>query len=246
MSLLPWCHGTGVLEWRPSLPLLAKDAMDGYAILQLGGLALFTAVVTARTVTLRRRIRRNPIRLLSSNGSRDLPALLLFVEVNLWVADVLLHLLWSAFRPLPGWAYAPLVAAPGVRLAGAALSLGGLAIFGAALVALGESWRLGIDADRPGRLVTSGIYRHSRHPIYVFFVLYALGAFLMNGNAVALGLALVIAVTAAWQIIREEAFLLATYGDAYRTYAARTGRLVTMPAHLFRRPGERAPVREEP
>lgn len=91
---------------------------------------------------------------------------------------------------------------------------------------LGDSWRIGIERGaRPG-LVTSGLYRYSRNPIFV-----SLGA------AVA-GFAMLVPcgwtgvlVVAAWAGIRvqvghEEAYLLETYGAEYRAYASRVGRFV--------------------
>ena len=92
------------------------------------------------------------------------------------------------------------------------------------LRAFGDSWRLGIDRDAPGVLVTDGIFAWTRNPIYVGLDLLALGTSLVQGRLIVLALALVIAVMLHDQILREESFLARTYGDAYREYCARVRR----------------------
>src|SRR5207244_2366501 len=67
----------------------------------------------------------------------------------------------AALGRLPG-------AAPTVRLVGAALAFSALTLLLLAQVQLGASWRIGIDdGARPG-LVTGGMYRFCRNPIYVW------------------------------------------------------------------------------
>jgi len=84
-------------------------------------------------------------------------------------------------------------------------------------------------ATPPGEPVTRGIYRISRHPIYLSgFVLYV-----GIGIACASWFLLLCAVLwiAFWQIVvpAEERFLLEKYGDAYREYMNRTPRWIGVP-----------------
>ena len=86
------------------------------------------------------------------------------------------------------------------------------------------SWRLGIDRDQPGALVTGGIFGRSRNPVYLGLALLAVGVFLVLGRLVLLALALVFLVYFHFLIRREERFLAERYGEAYREYARSVGR----------------------
>jgi protein-S-isoprenylcysteine O-methyltransferase Ste14 len=75
-------------------------------------------------------------------------------------------------------------------------------------------------------LVTSRFYRHLRHPGYLGMLLVCLGVALDFRSALGLWLVPVLFGLLAWRIRTEEAFLTAEFGDEYRAYQARTGRLV--------------------
>lgn len=97
-------------------------------------------------------------------------------------------------------------------------------LYAIALRCLGDSWRLGIDRTTPGPLVTGGIYRWTRHPIYVAFDLLFVGTFLVFGHVVFLVLALVLIPLLHSFMLREEHFLTELYDGAYRDYCRRVGR----------------------
>lgn len=56
-----------------------------------------------------------------------------------------------------------------IAWAGVLLCLAGLLLLLWSLVSFGRSFRVGIDTDRPGGLVTTGVFAISRNPIYVAF-----------------------------------------------------------------------------
>jgi protein-S-isoprenylcysteine O-methyltransferase Ste14 len=112
------------------------------------------------------------------------------------------------------------------KVLGMVLSVVGLLIYGLALRALGESWRIGIDTKRPGPLVTNGPFAWTRNPIYVALDLVALGAFLVIGRLVFLILALIIVCMFDRQIRKEERFLIRTFGERYEHYCSGVGRYV--------------------
>lgn len=94
------------------------------------------------------------------------------------------------------------------------------------LAAFGSSFRVGIDATRPGTLVTTGVFALTRNPIYVAFWLVLLGQFLIFPN----WLLLVYLGAASWlfhrQVLREEAYLKEHYGEEYADYCTRVKRYI--------------------
>ena len=76
-------------------------------------------------------------------------------------------------------------------------------------------------------IVTAGVYGFSRNPIYVALTLAYLGAaFAMDSIACLLLLVPVLAVVRVGVIAREEAYLGAKFGAAYRDYKARVRRWI--------------------
>lgn len=79
-----------------------------------------------------------------------------------------------------------------------------------------------VDPTRPQKtsyLVTDGIYRLSRNPMYLSLVgvLMILGIFLANIIAICMPVGLVLSLTY-WQIIPEEKVLQQRFGNSYLTY----------------------------
>ena len=94
-------------------------------------------------------------------------------------------------------------------------------------VAMGSSWRIGVDESERTELVTSGPFAWVRNPIFTAMAVTGIGLALMVPNAVALAGALLLLVALQLQVrVVEEPYLLRTHGDAYAAYAARTGRFV--------------------
>lgn len=102
----------------------------------------------------------------------------------------------------------------------------GLLVLFLSLISFGRSFRIGIDPDEPDKLVTTGIFRFSRNPIYVAFAFVLLGEFLVFPNWILL----IYPVAASWlihrQVLREEDFLRAHYGQTYSEYCQRVRRYV--------------------
>ncbi len=120
---------------------------------------------------------------------------------------------------------------PGWRLPG-----GG--VLGWPLLALGASlylwcaWDFSVGGhgtpsptDPPRTLVTEGLYRHSRNPMYVGVLLVLLGEALVFASPLVLGYALAILVGFHLRVIHyEEPVLRRSFGTAYEDYRARVPR----------------------
>ena len=74
-------------------------------------------------------------------------------------------------------------------------------------------------------MVTDGIYRYSRNPMYLGMALLLAAWALWLGNAAAwLGIVLFVALINRYQIRPEERILAAKFGDDYHSYCRRTRR----------------------
>jgi protein-S-isoprenylcysteine O-methyltransferase Ste14 len=117
----------------------------------------------------------------------------------------------------------------GVRTAALAVVALGVALTFAAQLAMGKSWRIGVDAAEHTELVAHGLFRFVRNPIYSAMLVTVAGLTLLNcswlsgGALVALIAALEVQVRAV-----EEPYLARTHGRAYREYASRVGRFVPL------------------
>lgn len=107
---------------------------------------------------------------------------------------------------------------------GVVLCVAGLSLFLWALISFGMSFRVGIDTERPDKLVTSGVFALSRNPIYVAFALALLGQFLIFPNWVFLAYLVAGVGLFHRQVLREEDFLKPHYGSEYEDYCKRVRR----------------------
>jgi protein-S-isoprenylcysteine O-methyltransferase Ste14 len=113
---------------------------------------------------------------------------------------------------LPAWLRYVLGAVLGAAAAG--LAVGALARFRRSGTAV-EPWRPSTS------LVTDGVYRFSRNPIYLGMALLYVGSALAVDSGVALALLLpLLALVQVGVIRREERYLEGKFGDAYRRYRA--------------------------
>jgi len=200
---------------------------DFFDVFQWVALAAFLVLFLGRAVHLRL---SSGVGAFHLSAGKPLPQALMeglfLVGLPLWLYEVLAHSWPLAWHPLPQALHASVLDSPLARVAGAALVVFGLLLFAAALLHFGDSWRVGIDRDTPGQLVTRGVFAWSRNPIFVFLDCYALGVFLISGE-LALGLiALIVMGGLHYQIREEERFLAERHGDAYRAYCARTPRYI--------------------
>ena len=98
-----------------------------------------------------------------------------------------------------------------------------------AQLAMGESWRIGVDESERTALVASGPFRWVRNPIYTAMTIATVGLALLAPNplsCVAL-VALIVALEIQVRLV-EEPYLSRIHGERYRRWAAQTGRFLPM------------------
>ena len=92
---------------------------------------------------------------------------------------------------------------------------------------LGRNWSVTLEVREQHALVTDGVYRHVRHPMYSAFWLWAIAQALLLPNWIAGPAGLVGFGTLFFlRVGREERLMYETFGEEYRRYVARTARIV--------------------
>ena len=92
---------------------------------------------------------------------------------------------------------------------------------------LGTYWSVTLEVRENHQLITSGVYRSIRHPMYTSLFLYSIGQVLALPNWVAGPSYLVpFAILFALRVTAEEKMMLETFGSQYAEYMARTKRLL--------------------
>jgi protein-S-isoprenylcysteine O-methyltransferase Ste14 len=126
---------------------------------------------------------------------------------------------WLGFADyhLPAW----------TGLLGAAVLAGSLWLFWRSHVELGDNWYLSLRVREGHSLVTEGVFRHIRHPMYASQWLWGLAQALLLQNWIAglSGLAGLLPMYL-FRVPREEQMMLDHFGDAYTRYMNRTGRII--------------------
>jgi len=94
-------------------------------------------------------------------------------------------------------------------------------------VDLGRNWSATTEIKESHRLVTQGVFRYIRHPMYAAHLLWGIAQALLIQNYIA-GLASLVVFVPLYllRVAREERMMLIEFGDDYRAYMSRTGRIV--------------------
>src|SRR6266849_7297768 len=145
----------------------------------------------------------------------------------------LLVLAWVAFFvPLiwfvsPAFSFAEYPLRSGPLILGVMCFVIGLWLFYRSHADLGTNWSITLEVRDEHRLITQGVYRWVRHPMYSALVLYSVGLALVIPNWVAgLSNLTMFAVLLALRIGPEERMMAQQFGNEYAAYTARTKRLI--------------------
>lgn len=83
---------------------------------------------------------------------------------------------------------------------------------------MGNSWRIGIDAEHGTSLVRGGVYGRSRNPIFLGMRGNLLGLFLVIPNAVTFAIWILGDLLIQIQVYLEETYLSHQHGSVYEQY----------------------------
>ena len=136
---------------------------------------------------------------------------------------MLLPLLYL-FSPFLDFADYPLPV--GLRWCGGATMTVALWLFWRSHADLGRNWSVSVEIRKGHELITHGVYRHIRHPMYAAIWLWSIAQGLLLANWLA-GWSVVPAFAIMYflRVAREEGLMCESFGEAYRDYVHQTGRI---------------------
>ena len=133
-------------------------------------------------------------------------------------------------QTLLAWLYAWSRLKPQLELGSLSIGIGlalcviGIAFSSYAQHKMGKEWRIGVDPNEKTELVTTGLYKFIRNPIYTGCIVHGTGLIILAPHLLFLitGLVGYFAVRAYVKDV-EEPYLIEIHGDNYRHYMSQTG-----------------------
>lgn len=144
-----------------------------------------------------------------------------------WAMEVLMPASILLYVLQPHWIERLSLSFPvGLRVCGAALSLACLIVLIYVHRSLGRHWSASLHLREQHELVTEGAYARVRHPMYTLLFGNMAGFSLVAANWLVLLPRIIQFAHLYARINREEAMMTERFGDDYRAYMSRTGRLL--------------------
>jgi protein-S-isoprenylcysteine O-methyltransferase Ste14 len=181
-----------------------------YLILFFSGAMIWPSYRTWRTTDV------NPYRLHNQTGVAGFVGAAFRLTLLAIIAIVLIYVLaagvYAYLIPIQ-WLISPILRTIGLAL----LVISAVWVI-AAQIHMGKSWRIGIDDEHATPLVTRGVFRFSRNPIFLGMRLMLAGLFFTLPNAATLAIWLLGDALIRIQVYLEEEHLLKMHGRAYEDY----------------------------
>jgi protein-S-isoprenylcysteine O-methyltransferase Ste14 len=175
------------------------------------------------------RVRRHARRVVGVVPEQPLERFMWLVWVPLVAAWIALP--WLALeRTQPPWALPEFARATGwyagLRLLAALIGVACLAATIKCWARMGKDWRMAVTGEPDQALITDGMFSRIRHPIYAFSILLMACTMVVVPTALMLAFGAVHIALMVIKAYNEERHMLASHGDDYARYLARTGRFL--------------------
>ena len=178
--------------------------MESWIII-LVHLIIFQGMFITKNITLGRKIKKK-IR------GKNIEATISIIYYSLIIAALSLSVFNLSFGKLQ------LTQDSTATIAGIALLIFSLIISAATLVDLGDSWRVGVLGDQATELVTSGIYRLTRNPYFISYLLMFVGYTVILQNLLLLSLTVIAIFFVHFMILKEEKYLFTVHPKKFSEY----------------------------
>ncbi len=197
------------------------ETVINYSLL-LFAILYISSVTVGRTLIVQRKIKKSPITYGKTDSVHDFLGRTLKILYFLTVVGIIIYLtsenLYQNLLPIKIFEITAL------KIIGLILAYASMVWTIIAQVQMGASWRLGIDENQKTELIQNGLFKLSRHPIYLGVMISALSLFLVLPNVLNLIIFLMTPVVIALQARLEEEHLKKIHGEEYSNYSKSTRR----------------------
>lgn len=140
------------------------------------------------------------------------------VGFSLWIICLLYPLFPGIFRP---FTFRENVI---VQITGMILAVGAIPMGYAVFTSIGKNITDTVETRKNHQLITTGIYRYIRHPLYTTGFLFFIGLGLLSSNWLVILLSCLVLVALVIRTQTEEEELIKLFGDQYIEYRKTTGK----------------------
>ena len=192
--------------------------------LPIYGVVFIFAVFFLRTVLVWKRTGINAYVLLKSGGAQGVIGKYFKILPFLSALVIIIY----SFIPQFYYLLAPFtwLENTGAIIIGVAILLTTLIWIWVSQTQMGNSWRIGVEEDTRTELVTEGVFKLSRNPIFLGIKLNSLGFFLIVPNAITLVIFVVGIALIDVQVAIEEKYLESVHKEKYKEYCAKVKRWI--------------------
>tara|TARA_R110002072_G_scaffold110922_1_gene238933 strand:+ start:9435 stop:9971 length:537 start_codon:yes stop_codon:yes gene_type:complete len=169
----------------------------------------------AKNVVLRQRLGQ-PIRGYNLEANLSIAFFVIFIAIALWLS------LGPDSHRFTGLAGGAAQALAGLFM------LASLVIAAASLKDLGESWRVGVIEEQETKLIETGVYRFSRNPYFLAYLLMFAAYITLLQSILLLVLSVIGFGMVHTMILREERYLLNKHAADYERYRNRVPRYLNL------------------
>ena len=184
----------------------------------------FGIAFVAKSIIVAKRIGKNPLVLPKDDSAYGLIGL----YFKLTMIFMFVYVLLFAFIPTLYDNFLPITQLDNLTIKYIGLGLLAFSLIWT-IIAQGHmknSWRIGIDTETQTELITTGLFGHSRNPIFFGMIISLVGLFLTTPNSLTLIFLILGYVLIQIQIRLEEEFLTNQHGQKYLTYKQKVRRLI--------------------
>ena len=186
-----------------------------YFALYFGLIFVFRSIIVART------IRKSPVVFPDKNTAYGLIGYYMKLLIALLFLYIILYFLF------PDWSYFHFpIAPPFLKFLGLLIMFISFIWSYFAQRCMKVSWRIGIDTENKTELITIGLFKFSRNPVFFGMISGLLGLLLLTPNFITLIIFILGNVLIQIQVRLEEDFLKASHGEKYLDYTKRVRRWI--------------------